>query len=376
MRGSAVLHADTGLPFAQADGFLGAIDCSLAYGSSPQAMQAWTIDQNGRRFDSLFAVAGSGKRQDGARFLCDTPKLKRQDSASDGFHLARQLEYIHAEVMEQPLPELSAFRLFPISSEVPPGVRFHTVRRVNQAGEAVVYRDGQAIPRVGVAQVEEQFPVRHYVSSYGYNVFDQQSSEYARTNLLMRLTRTCRDVIMRLANQLSWFGSNTHGIYGVLNYPWLAKKVAATPFTMDASADDLLAELHAIANFPAEQSKGVFSPNVMAVSIRFNHVISTRRMGATPDGTVLTVKEFFLKTTPYIKRIEVAHELTGAGPGGTHGVLVYRDDAYGIVNEIPQGVAALPVQTTGFDSMVPMYMSHGGIVMRDVGNNALAWVEV
>lgn len=373
MRGSLVLNADSqGQPHVNASGFQAFINASHSKGVDPHAIQSWTIEQNARHFDSVFGQAGGR-----GRFLAaPEDKVSRKDSASDGYHLARQLEYIHAEVMRTPKPRMTGLELFPIFGGVAPGARTHTVRRINDAGEATVFRGGNmGIPRVGLTQQEEEFPVRHYVSSYAYDVFEESSSNYARTSLLTEKATTSRDVISRLMNKMTWFGSETHGIYGVLNYPWLSKKVGAVPFTAATDAQDMLDELNALANFPAEQSDDVFSPDMMVMPSAIYHVISQKRLSVSPDGSAITVLKFFLENSPFIKRIEIAPELRGAGPGGTHGILVCRSDAYGVQNVIVQGPTPLPVQTQAFESVIYMYASHGGVIMRDVGNNALLWAE-
>ena len=295
-------------------------------------------------------------------------------SPSAGFHMARQLEFVYADVLREQFPVQNAFTLFPIDTSVDPGARWHTVRRIYQDGEAVVYRGGtNGVPRVGVSQREQQFPVRHFVTSFGYSLWEALSSAFANTSQVAELLRTARDVLMEFANNKFWYGDATNGLYGVLDYPWLDKKFVATAFDGTANPDDVLAELNALANFPAEVSKSTFKPNTLVVSTRVRNYLMTPPRSATTDTTI---GEFWLRTNSLgITAIQEAHELQGAGPGGTDGVLFYRNDRLGISLVMPQPFSTLPVQSMGFDDVTFCWMSSGGVVMRDVGNNILGWVD-
>jgi hypothetical protein len=301
---------------------------------------------------------------------------KRADAfnGSAGFHMARQLEHIYAEVLREPFPLQNAFTLFPVDSTVPPGARTHTVRRLYQDGEATVYRGGnKGIPRVGVSQQEEQFPVRHYVTAFAYTLFDQLASNFANTAYVSELLRVARDVVMELANRKTWYGDPENGLYGVLNYPWLAKRAVSTPFDGTADADDVIAALNTLANSPVENSKATYRPDTFATSMRIRNYLMNTRMGTVNDTTI---GEFWLRTNSLgIKAIEEAWELQGVGPGGTDGGLFYRRDRRGIANVIPQPFTTLPVQSLGFEDTTFCYMSHGGVIMRDVGNNILGWLD-
>ena len=349
--------------------------------SNGMTVSAARLQEHTQRFDSV--VRELRAQNPGQAFNIDSALKKaaraanlREDafSASAGLHMARQLEHIYAEVLREPFPVQNSWTLFPIDSSVPPGARTHTVRRVYQDGDAAVYRGGQTpIPRVGVSQQEEQFPVRHYVTSFVYTLFEQISSAFANSGLIAELLRAARDIIMEFANQKTWYGDATNGIYGVLNYPWLPVKVVSTPFDGSADVDDVLAEMNSLANFPQENSKSTFRPDTVVVSPRVYNYLFNTRLGTVNDTTI---GEFWLRTNSCgITKIEQAWEIQGVGPGGTDGILFYLKNRLGIVNVIPQGFTTLPVQALGFEYTTFAYMSHGGVLMRDVGNNILGWVD-
>lgn len=324
----------------------------------------------GKRVDSLLTdvVSGLQKRGDAADHRIDG------FSPSAGFHMARQLEFIYADVLREQFPVQNAFAMFPVDTTVDPGARFHTVRRIYQDGEAAVFRGGtNGVPRVGVSQREQQFPVRHFVTSFAYSLWEALSSAFANTALVSELLRVARDVLMEFANNKYWYGDSTNGLYGVLDYPWLDKKLVATLFDGSANPDDVLAEMNALANFPIENSHSTFRPNTLCVSPRVRNYLMNTPRSATTDTTI---GEYWLRTNSLgIKEILEAWELQGVGPGGTDGVLFYRNDRLGISLVMPQPFSTLPLQAMGFEDVTFCWMSSGGVVMRDVGNNILGWVD-
>lgn len=310
-------------------------------------------------------------------------KVRQDSGESNGLFLARQLEYNYAEGFQRPLPPLSAFTgfpggqpLFPITREVPLGAKSHTVTREDPIGEARVIRGGgSAAPQVAIQQVEESFPVLYYGAGFNLSIFDMASSNFANASLPAKLAARARDAIMRLMNQATWFGIPELKLRGVLNYDWLPKKVVATAFSLSASADDMLAELQALANFPAANSKNVLFADTMLVSTKIYYIISQKRLGSTASGTVETVLEFFKRTHPTIKDVILVPELDAAGPAGEDGVLCYNRSFEGISNVVVADPTALPVQRHGYDDMNLMFGAHGGVVMRHAGANVLGWVS-
>lgn len=294
-------------------------------------------------------------------------------SPGAGLHMARQLEHIYGEVLREEFPPQNAFESFPIDSSVPPGARSHTVRRLTQQGEARVFRGNtRDVPRVGVSQEEESFPVHHYIIGIAFSVFDLMASNFANTALRQELQTAAQVTIMEFANHKTWFGDEENGIYGVLNYPWLPKRVLPVPAASSSDAEDFLAQLNEAASWAHEESKTVYSPNTLIVSPRVLRYMSTTRIGTVNDTKII---DDFRKSNPRIRNIEEAWELQGSGPGGTDVMLFYRRDRRSIANVVPQTFTMLPAQEAGFETEIPCYMSHGGVVQRDVLNNLACYIE-
>ena len=318
------------------------------------ALDNFRLDSFGRAYQG--AINQSGRRADGF--------------GGDGFHFARELEFRYAQVLEEKTPVLNGMALFPIDGSVPVGARTHTVTRESIEGEAIIYRGGKGddAPQVSVSRLEEEFPVRHVVSSFTMNMFDEQSSNFANTGLFTRKMRALRKVIERKMNTLIWEGNVASNLFGIRNYPWLAKRVSPLVYDGSATADQYLEDLSAAANFAAENSQDVFSPNVLAITSRVSNMLRRKNMGNSTDTSVM---QYFLANQNYITRVVVANELIGYGPNGEDGFLFYRDDSESISTALITPFQMMPAERQGFQQRFLAWATTGGEIMRDVGNNLL-----
>lgn len=335
----------------------------------------WLGQALSNRTDADLGAAVSQYRRDSvARCYTDAMagSTRRSDAfGGDGFHFARELEHVYTRILEEKKPSLNALALFPVDRSVPVGARSHTVRRESVEGEAHIYRGGSGddVPTVSVSRIEEEFPVRHIVTGFWMNLFDEQASKFANSNLFASKMRGSRKVLERKANTLSFDGHAASNLYGVFNYPWLAKLLSALTYNGTATAAQYLEDLSSAANRAAEASKDVFSPNVLVTTARIKNMLSRKNMG---NGTDTSVLEYFLKNQNYVTRVVVANELMAIGPNGEDGLLFYRDEGDSVSNVvIGAPINFLPAERKGFAQRWIAWATTGGTIMRDVGHNLL-----
>lgn len=362
MAGS-VIDIDTGKSATFSGPFSSTMGRALAQfrADGVKAPSLYYLQELGTRVDSLVAEISKG-RGDAVGGI----------GPNQGFHLKTELEHIYREVLrETPTPN-NALTMIPIDRSVPPGATGHRVQRFYSAGEAAVYRAGVEIPRVNLARQTELFPVRHYVTSFVINLFERLSAGFANSNMIAELFRTARDVINEFLNLATWFGLENEGIYGVLSYPWLPK--ALSPITWDGATPLAeLAELNRLVNYPRITHKATVAPDTVITSPRLRSHLHQTPMSADNSKTIA---EVFLANQPLISAIDEAWELQDTGPSDTDAILIWKKDRRGFQNVIPQGFAALPAQTVGFDDTTFAYMSHGGVILRDPIGALLAWAIV
>lgn len=301
-------------------------------------------------------------------------KIRRADaaSASSGFYFARELEYIYAQVAETPYPDMDGWTLFN-RVNIDPGKKTHTFRRVVRSGDASLYVGGNDIPDVSAARTETSYLQHTIATSFSWDMFEAMASGDPGSDYVREGMTAADRALNEYGDHLIWHGSAGAKFYGVLNTPKLPVRFASVAFDGTASVDDVLAALNSYANHARIVSKGAMRPDSCVMGLRPYAYLAETRMGTVSDTTIL---EYWLRTNSAgIRSVEQSWHLDGTGTGGRCGILFYRKDAQtGIQNTIGAGFTMLPVQQQVFMNRVYFYMRLGGIVMRDVGNQLLAWV--
>lgn len=313
----------------------------------------------------------------------------RRDAAS-GFvpggvgGFPRDFEFIRSKIWEEERQPLTALELFPQDTSVPLGARKHTARRRLGRGIARIMRGDSFVPRANVGFVEEQFGVIYIVCGVGQNFFEQLTMDFANLDAYGEGLRHARRLVEERINDVLWFGDLASKVYGVLNYPSLAKQIL--PYAYDENAagfgttydeKDLVKQLIDLGSTPRIRSGTRFKPNRLAVSPAL-HAFLTSRKHENAGGTDTTMLKFYLdNNTLGIREISEAPELAGIGPSGEDGLLYYRDDTDSIHATMLQSPTTLPVYQSGpLDQLTVVYAAIGGMVMGNVGNHILGLANV
>lgn len=299
---------------------------------------------------------------------------QRLDSLApgNGLHLARELEFAYQELLREQYKPLTALENFPVDRRVPEGALTYKIARISHQGDAKYHRgNSYDIPRSGASVEEEIRPIRHIVTMIELDMFEQQASNFAGSNLRAELREGAVRAMREFLNQKTWFGSEADDVYGVLNYPFVPKATSSVTIDSSSDADTILAELHRLANLSIELSDGTFSPDTMLLPIKTHNYVSTTKRSATTDQTIL---EAFKQNSAVISEVKPVPELKAAGPSGQDVILFYRrNDQRAISNVVPKEFTMLPVQEQNFSLSIPCYMSHGGVMMRDPLNNLVVY---
>lgn len=349
--------------------FLGALDRSqVSIDGLEDLIQFWSILNT--RADALTL-----QRQQTEALFGPQSRADAQTSQT-GFHLARELEHIYPQVVQEQYAPLGAFKLFGIDQSVPPGVEFHTVRREYEYGEVQEFSGSQQVQVdavVNVGRDEERFPVRHYATSFKYTLFQQMNSAYANSGYLSSLLRTGRNKLMEHANARSWQGNSLVGQFGALNYPWVERWDLGDRLNSAATFAVWTDTLSDLVNRPHENSRTVYKINRVVMSPRMRN--RGYKLKDT-DGEKISANAWFLgNNTQGIREIEEADELAGTGPGGSDIFLMFYDGDVGPRNVIVSPFSLIPVQQQGFTYHQFMYMSHGGVVIRQPVSCLIAYAK-
>lgn len=323
-------------------------------------------------------LSNSGDAQRAFRKKVNAQRLDAV-APGNGIAFARDLEHIYNEVVREDYEPNNAMRLFPTNSSVNENMQKHTVRRVSHTGKAEVYRGSMSTNPPGrtasVAQDEESFDVATYVTAIRIRLPDRIAARFTNTDLRSELSLAANQALMDLANDKTFDGDDDHRILGVLNYPYVPKTVSTVDMTSSGTPSDQLAELHRLASEAAKVSKGKYMPDTLVMSIETHDYLSQTKLSLDSEqGSILSE---FLADNKYINQVEPVHEMSDAGPGGEEVLFFYRrGNRMAIENVIPQAPRMLPVRTEGYgDLLIPLYMRHGGIIMRKPLNNLVCYLQ-
>tara|TARA_R110000868_G_scaffold362511_2_gene624659 strand:- start:990 stop:2132 length:1143 start_codon:yes stop_codon:yes gene_type:complete len=347
-----------------------------AHTANGRSMDRYRQDSNTRMFTKLLGEVPARQR---ASLLAGYRQDAHAGGTGGGLFLARQLDQVLDQVLREPLPELSGLTAFGVSRKVKPGARTYTARRLYEAGSATIYRGGnQPIPRSTLRQREEQRPVRHLVSAFEWSLFEGQSADFGNFSLVTEGVQTANNAIAQLLNSLIWNGSTVDGIWGILNYPWLDKKVSADTFTPASDPIDVKAWVMSLLNYPQTQSKEVFVPTDVIMGGNLFRLLNDMPMSVT-NGSNISVLRYIAENNS--QRIPLANfkscwELNDAGGTGIDGILVYRKDAQGVQVQMVQDTTSIPLQMQGFQTTQYLYSSYGGVTIFDVGGAVLGFAPV
>jgi hypothetical protein len=333
--------------------------------SNPKRLRRQRIHTNAKRLDEM----GVGVRGDAHSGVDDT------------VHLARDLEHIYDEVVQQQFAPTGAFDMFPIDQRVQPGAKTHTVRRSEYAGEPKIHRStDEAQPdrgRVNIRRDEETFQVLYYTLDIPIDFFDEMHADYAQLNLREELMDAAQVIMERFATENALNGLDAYNFYGIFNYPWLNKQVvtqALVDSPSNAEADAIKAQILQGESEVIERSQTRATPDRVVTSPRVDNYLQENEL---TDNENESIKQVLLRRFRQIDEIEVDPDFEDIGPNGEDGMFFFTDTRRAIAHSVPEPFTMLPItQTDSFEWVIPTYMAHGGIVMRDPWANLLQLIDV
>ena len=306
----------------------------------------------------------------------------RLDSSNPGaaLALARELEYRTGEVLREELPVLSARRLFAVDSSIPVGAKTYTIERVRTSGFAKFWKAGGDIPLVDVGRDERSLKVAHAVIGVQAEFFEEQADAFAGINSYAEKVRAARRGMAEFENIVAWRGAESHGLYGILNFPWVQRVklngVLSLP-TTDAQFEDRAEFVSGVFNDILDRNPGISA----SLSVKVAPRLHRRLTQSHHPSTQITLKQRIMADNPSIAEMVEAPELQGQGPGGAtqDGMLITPSDpqlAPVIVS--PVGFTMLPVQTSNFGLTRTQagYQSLGGARYKEAMRSKLVWFDM
>lgn len=286
--------------------------------------------------------------------------------ASEGIFVENQLKELDRTLYETKFPEIR-FRDFLPVKQISNGAQTYSYKMYTKYGVAKWISDyANNLPRAGVKAVEFFRSIKGFGIAFGWSVQEMRAAAYAQEPLEDMEAMAARRATEEFFDSVARTGDTTLNLLGLLNQSnttsyTVPNGVSGSAEFKDKTPDEVVADLHGIANNIVTTTREVEKPDTLLLPTEQYTDISTRRMG---DGDSTTILDHFLKSSPYIKNVASWHHLAGAGAGPTDMMICYKRDRTCLEMIIGQEFETFPPQTKNLAIEVPCHARTGGVVVR------------
>ena len=284
--------------------------------------------------------------------------------ANESAFFKRQLEVIKSNTYDVKWAPNKAIALLPVDSSAGPGATEITWRQYTRVGYAKMVADyASDFPRVDIYGVEYTVAPHDIGAAYGYSIQEIRRAQLAGVPLETRRADAARRAIEDKINSVAFSGDTATNLAGFLSC------TGATQFTLTSgtsgstwalkTADEILADMNGMVYAVLSATNGVEAPDTMLLPLAQYNTIITKRLGTYSDSTVY---DYFLKTNPYIKRIEWLNELKTAGTGSGTRAIVFKNDADHLQLILPVPFEQFDADKKGMTYTIPCMARIGGVV--------------
>jgi len=289
-----------------------------------------------------------------------------RNDAGESAILSRKLEAVRASALEVRYPELKGRRFVPLAQGIDTGAEVRRYTWFDEVAQAEVIRDySKDLKRADVLAGEATTPMFSIANSYGFSIQEMRASAMAGANLDGRKARAARNAIERKIDDLLLIGDSTLSINGLFTLTGTNTLTPATGFGGDTlwtnkTADEILDDMFSAEQKVATDSNEIDVPNRMLLSVDRDALISRKRMG---DGSTMTVKQYFLTNSKYVKNIDTSIKLASNTGWTGHRMVVYKYDLDTVEGIVSQEFEQFPPQWRGLESITPCHARCGGVVV-------------
>lgn len=308
--------------------------------------------------------------------LVSIESMNFDDAETASVFFARELDYVKAQTYDIEYPELTALKLFPLSSEVDAGAETITYYSYDKVGQAAIISNyATDLPRADVKGVPTTAPIRSIGDSYGFSIQEMRASRMAGKSLDARKAEAARYQIDFMLNKIAWMGDAVTGLMGVLTtsnsvpvYTLGVHAGGSSTKWADKDADEILADITGMLKTVATNTKKVEAPDTLALSADAYLELQNKRIANTATNLLTYVKD----NIPQIREIISCPELDAdavdtnpyaAASNGQGVALLFKNDPRKLTIEQPLPFTQYPVQVNGLESVINCEARTAGAVI-------------
>jgi len=293
----------------------------------------------------------------------------RKMDAGESALLARALIYMKARSVDVQYAPTKFREIFAgnVNTSVPLGADKVSTPQWDQFGTFKPISNGaNDLPNIDVTQGETLSKMYAFGAQISYTVFDLARAAFSNVPLDTKKQEAARKAWERQLDAICAVGDSETGVKGITNHAsiqsvttdnaglWSAKISAGTEYKV-------IADLAKMAKAIISTTKGNVEPDTLALDVDHYALLATSPWSAANSSNV-TLLDFFLKSSPYIKRVIpwARLDLADAGSDGPRVVMFanQEDVCQPIVNEMTM----LAPQIKGLGVDIPMYGRCAGVI--------------
>lgn len=307
--------------------------------------------------------------------LASTPAMHFDSNEDASVFFARELDYVKSRSYDVEYPELTALKLFPMSSEVDPGAETVTYYSYDKTGLAkIISNYATDLPRADAKGKSSTAIIKSIGDSYGYSIAEMRTSRMAGKSLDVRKAESARYQIDYLSNKIAWCGDKESGLKGVLSEDndvpryVIATGESGSTHWADKDADEILTDITGMLKQIATVTKKVEQPDTLALSADAYIEIQNKRI----DGTATTLLTYLKDNLPEIKDIVSCAELDSdsvdtnpyaAETDGQSVAILFKNDSRKLTIENPLPFIQYPLQANGLETVIPCEARTAGAII-------------
>jgi len=301
--------------------------------------------------------------------------------ANETSAFSRELEYVHAEVIEAKYPEFKGRNMVPIKSGAPLGATSHRWFEVDGFGQAK-FLDNLAtddFPTQEVQGAENTGKIRSIGAKYMVTVEDLRAAALMKVKVDAEKARLARRSIESLIDK-TIIGTAT-GVNG--GFKGIAHDDNSTAYTPDASAgsngnwftvinagtpEKVVNDVQAACEAAFIETKGAFAKFDLflppELGVLLNRPMSIL-VNSVRTNLLQNVGQYMLSSIPYLNSISTdCFRLSGAGTSSKHRVLLYPRDPEVVDFFIPLDLEQFAPQLSGMAFVTHLHSKVGGLRVK------------
>lgn len=308
--------------------------------------------------------------------------------------LTRQLEYVRSKVFDVKYAPLKTLEYLPLATDVPADVDSYVYYVYDSTGQAAIINpDTKQLPRIETNAKELGGRVVSLGDSYGWTLTELRQAARLNVPLTEKKAMAARRAMNTAIDEILCFGVRLTSAQGGQQTSELGGFVNNALITPAAATDNWLSvgtpvdpvkisnAVNAVAQFVNTNSKQIWTVDTWLMAPSIYGKVSTTPMVLGTTSLNVTILEYIMQNSPYIRNAEPWWRLEGAGVktgsgaySGYHRNIFYKRDPEVLEAVVPIDFEQLPAQQEAMNFEVACHARCGGTKVYQPG--AMFYLDV